>query len=269
MSDAPTHAAGPGNPRLRDLDGATELAAAEAVATSQTRPEAVTAVLAAMLESVDDGPATRESISRLPSAAREWLLQWVASRLQPEMRWFEAQCEHCGEPYDLLIDLSRPAYRHPDRALSTVTVETSLGTRRFAAPTGEHEERFALMPGGDPRRGFAGLCGLSRDASAEALRFDDRDLELIDEAIETVSPDIADSVAITCPACNSETSGRVDPLLFAFPREGDVVREIHLIARAYGWALQDILDLKTRQRAVCADMIVRERRAASPPGRRQ
>jgi hypothetical protein len=245
------------------MDGATELAAAEAAAGSPTRPEAVTAVLAAMLESVDGAPATRESLRGLPSAERERLLQWVASRAHPEMRWFEALCEACGAPYDLSVDLSRPAYRGADRAVSTVTVETSLGTRRFAVPTGEHEERFARLPGGDPRRGFAGLCGLSGDAAAEALMFGEHDLDLIDESLEAASPDIADSVSVVCPGCGTETWSRIDPLQFAFPREGDVLREIHLIARAYGWPLQDILSLKARQRAICADMIDGDRRAAA------
>jgi hypothetical protein len=261
MGGAPTYPAGLRSPRLRDMDGTTELAAAEAVAASRTRPEAVTAVLAAMLESVNEAPATPENMRALPSALREWLLQWTTSRTHPQLRWFEARCEQCGEPYDLSIDLSRPAYRESDCAAGTAIVETSLGTRHFAVPTGEHEERFALLPGGDPRRGFAGLCGLSSAAAEEALQFGEHDLELIDEALQSASPDIADSVAIICPSCKSATSGRIDPLEFAFPREGDILREVHLIARAYGWSLRDILRLKARQRGVCTDMIVRERQA--------
>jgi hypothetical protein len=266
VSSASTYPAGLRNPRLRDMDGATELAAAEAAAGSRSRPEAVTAMLAAMLDRVDEAPATRESLRGLPSAAREWLLQWVAGRVNPEISWFEARCEHCAAPYDVSIDLSRPAYRDMDGAAATVTVETSLGPRRFAQPTGEHEERFVLLPEGDPRRGFAGLCGLSADAAAEAERFDEHDLELIDEAIEAASPDIADSVSVVCHACEAETRVRIDPLRFAFPREGDVLREIHLVARAYGWALPDILSLKARQRGLCADLIVRERRAGPAAG---
>jgi hypothetical protein len=269
VSSAPIPPAGLRNPRLRDLDGATELAAAEAVAGSQSRPEAVTALLAALLESVGDAPATRESLRGLPSAEREGLLQWVAGRMDPETHWFEAPCERCGAPYDIPLDLSRPAYRASDRADPAVTVETSLGTRRFALPTGEHEERFALLPSGDPRRGFAGLCGLADDAAEEALRFDEHDLQLIDEALEAASPDIADSVSVACPSCGAETRGRIDPLQFAFPREGDVLGEIHLVARAYGWPLHDILRLKARQRGICADLIARERRAGAPAGHRQ
>lgn len=253
---------------MRDMNGATELAAAEAVASARSRPEAVTSVLAAVLDSIDGAPATPDRIRAMRCADREWLLQWASFRLHPDLRWFEGCCERCGEPYDLSVDLSHPAYSGARRDVPGVTVETSIGTRHFAVPTGEHEERLALLPDGDPRRGFAGLCGLSEDAASEALQFDEHDLDLIDEAIEAASPDIADCVAIACPACAAETRARLDPLRFAFPHAADILGDVHLIARGYGWSLHEILGLKAQQRGRLAGMILRERRAAWPPGRR-
>jgi hypothetical protein len=256
-------------PRLRPLDGAAELAAATAAATPATRPEAVTAVLGALLESVADGPATPEAVRALPCATREWLLQWTAARLNPDMRWFEARCRHCGEPFDLSCDLARPVCRVPDDSAAEVAVATSLGPRRFAVPTGEHEERLARAePGGDPRRDFARLCGLSPAATDEADRFDEHDLQLIDEALEKASPDIADTAAARCPTCGHKTECRVDPLLFAFPREADILAEVHLIASAYGWDHDGILRLPARHRAAYAGLIARERHAPRhSPGR--
>lgn len=255
--------------RLRPLDGAAELAAATAAAAPATRPEAVTAVLGALLESVGDRPATPDAMRALPCATREWLLQWTAARLNPDMRWFEARCRHCGEPFDLSCDLAHPVCRVPDESAAEVAVVTSLGPRRFAVPTGEHEERLARgEPGADPRRDFARLCGLSPAAGDEADRFDEHDLQLIDEALENASPDIADTAAAQCPSCGQETECRVDPLLFAFPREADILSEVHLIASAYGWDHDGILRLPARHRAAYAALIARERRATRrSPGR--
>jgi hypothetical protein len=255
--------------RMRPLDGAAELAAAAAAATPATRPEAVTAVLGALLECVDDRPATRDVMRALPCATREWLLQWTAARLNPEMRWFEARCRHCGEPFDLALDLAHPVCRVPDEAAADVVVVTSLGPRRFAVPTGQHEEQLARSgSGADARRDFARLCGLSPQAGDEADRFDEHDLQLIDEALENASPDIADTAAAQCPSCGEETECRVDPLLFAFPREADILSEVHLIASTYGWDHDGILRLPARHRAAYAAIITRERRAARPaPGR--
>ena len=247
--------------RMRAMDGATELALAEALEGAGSRPEAVTAVLAALLESVADVPATPEAVRALPAADREWLLQWASARLHPQVHWFESRCELCGEPYDVSIQLAQPAYRPPRQPGSSVAVETSLGRRHFAVPTGEHEERLALLSDGDddPRRLFAALCGLSDEASREAWLFEEHDLELIEEALEAASPEVADGVEVTCPSCGEATFGRLDPLQFALPHSGAILREIHLIARAYGWSLGDILALKARQRSNFAEMIRRDR----------
>lgn len=252
--------------RMRPLDGAVELAAATAAASASSRPEAVTALLGALLESVGGEPATRQTVRALPSATREWLVQWTAARLNPGLHWFEARCAHCGEPFDLSLDLSHPVWRAPDNAVGDVEIATTLGPLRFAVPTGEHEERLArLDQSADPRRDLARLCGVAPSAREDADRFDEHDLELIDEALESASPDIADTAAAECPGCGRETECRVDPLLFAFPREADILSEIHLIAGAYGWAYDRILGLPVRHRSAYASMIARERRAARMP----
>lgn len=255
-------------PRLRAPTGATELAVAEAAASAQSRPEAVTAIIAALFETIGDQPSTPEAARALSPAAREWLLQWSAARLNPDMRWFEARCAHCGEPYDIAIDLADPACRVPDRLATEVTVATSLGTRSFTVPTGAHEEQLVRRaPAGDPRRAFAAICGLAPEASDEAGAFDEHDLALIDEAMEAASPDIADSIHLACPACCEETECRIDPLRFAFTDETEILADVHLIAGDYGWPPSEILALLARHRMRLADLVARDRRAGQA-GRR-
>ena len=255
---------------MRAMDGTTELAVATAAEAAQSRAEAVTAILGTLLETIGGEPASTGLARALPSATREWLLQWSAARLCPDTRWFEARCSHCGEPFDLSIDLSHPVCRAASKPAAEVRVETSIGTRRFAVPTGAHEERAARMPARkDPRRTFAALCGLSDTADDDAEQFDAHDLELIDEALEAASPDIADEVSIACPSCGEETACRIDPLHFAFPREGDILREIHLIATGYGWHPPDILALPARHRGWYADTLAHERRAGLRGARRR
>lgn len=253
-------------PRMHAMDGAAELAVATATEAARSRAEAVTAILGTLLETIGNEPASTMLARGLPCATREWLLQWSAAHLCPQIRWFEASCSHCGEPFDLSIDLSHPVCRAPSRPAGDVSVETSIGTRRFSIPTGEHEEQAARLPAqADPRRSFARLCGLAETAADDAEQFDEHDLTLIDEALEAASPDIADEIVTACPSCGEQTSSRIDPLGFAFPREGDILREIHLIATAYGWLPPDILALPARHRAWYAGTIARERRAGRRP----
>lgn len=259
----------PVSARMRALDGSVELAVAEAAAMARTRPEAVTTVLAAAFETIGGKAVTPTSVRALPSATREWLLQCSASAFCPHLHWFEARCTHCGEPYDLALDLSHPIYTAPDRGEAEVTVSTSLGARRFAIPCGRHEEAYSeLPPTQDVRRAFAGLCGLSREASAEAQQFDAHDLDLIDQALEAASPEIADVASTDCPSCGERTTCRIDPLRFAFTDEDEILGDVHLIAGAYGWGPEEILGLPARRRVRCADLVARDRRSG-PSGRRR
>lgn len=245
----------------RPMAGQTELAVAEAASRPGSRPEKVTRVLNAVYETIAGKPVTLDSVRLLPCGTREWLLQRAAHHFRPDLNWFEATCTHCGEPYDLSLKLDDAARRLPDNGEPAIEVETSLGTRSFLVPNGAHEEAFAQRnPGEDPRRAFAALCGQSKQTEQEAEQFDDHDLALIDEALEAASPDIADEARTICPSCGSETTARIDPLLFAFPREGVILEETHMIATAYGWPHDQILDLSVRHRSFFAAMIGRDRR---------
>ena len=257
------------NAVLRSMAGRTELAVAEAAALPGTRPERVTGVLSAIYESVDGNPVSQESVRGLPCGTREWLLQCAAHRFCPDITWFEATCTHCGAPYDLSLSLADAARHLPENGRPEIEVETSLGTRSFLIPNGAHEEAFARRePGEEPSRAFAALCGRSALAEEEAPQFDEHDLELIDDALEAASPDVADEAVTICPSCKLETSARIDPLLFAFPKEGAILEETHLIAFAYGWPYDQILKLSARHRSYYAAMIARDqrrpRRTAAP-----
>lgn len=263
MRDLETLATAFPRAELRPMAGATELSVAEAAARPGTRPERVTWVLNAVYETIDGDPATLDLVRRLPSGTREWLLQRSAHHFRPELTWFEAHCAECGLPYDLSLNLADAGRHRPEQLEPSVKVDTSIGIRSFAVPNGAHEEAFARRdPGEDPRRAFAALCGLSDSAEEEARRFDEHDLALIDDALEAVSPDVADEARTSCPACGSETAARIDPLMFAFPREASIFQEIHMIATAYGWGHHQILDLPVQHRSTFAAMIARDRRPA-------
>ncbi len=266
MREANTLATAFPDAALRPMAGLTELAVAEAASQPGRRPEKVTRVLNAVFETIAGKPVTPDSVRRLACATREWLLQHAAHHFSPNLTWFEATCTHCEQPYDLSLNLADAERRLPDNGQPAVEVETSLGARSFLAPNGAHEEAFARRnPGEDPRRAFAALCGQSEHAEEEAPRFDDDDLALIDEALEAASPDIADEARTICPSCGSETAARIDPLLFAFPREGAILQETHLIATAYGWPHDQILALSARHRTFLAAMIAGDHRQARRP----
>lgn len=252
----------------RALDGHTELAVAEAVLAATTRPAKVTAIIAAMYERLNEGPADNEKARCVSAAGREWLLQRAALRFHGAGDWFETSCADCGANFDLTLSIADIPCVDPGAGFPKVEVQTSLGRREFEVPNGAHEEAFARIGTGDPRRVFAALCGLSEHAEAEAVRFSLDDLERIDTALEAASPDVADSVDACCPECGSCMQVRIDPLTFAFPRYEEVLQDVHLLASGYQWSEREILDLPLNRRRQYAELIRVERRSAYPVRRR-
>lgn len=254
--------------RFRTPDGHTELAVADAAAGTGTRPSRVTDLLMALCEGPGGTRLARRDIGCIPAAGREWLLQRAAECFGERRNWFEIPCAACGGLFDVEVSLGRSPRTDPGPGFPVAEVVTSLGSRRFEAPNGFHEEALAAKRRqGDPRRVFASLCGLSPEAEAEAIRFDVEDLVRIDRALENVSPDIADGIVTACPDCGQQRAGRIDPLTYAFPTPATVLQEVHLLAGAYGWSETAILDLSVARRSAYATLIRTERHDRHP-GRR-
>lgn len=266
MARAPiTHPSAFPETEFRSLSGAVELAVAEAAAGPATRPEQVTAVLAAIYDEIAGERATAALVRRLSAGTREWLLQRAALRFRSDLEWFEAPCQACGAAYDVAMSVAAAPRKPPGPDFPVTTVETSHGPRRFEAPCGAHEEDAARRLGGDPRRSFAALCGLADDAGTEAARFDDDDLARIDAALEELSPDVATSAGARCPSCGSETVARMELLHFTFPKPMDVLAEAHLLASAYHWTEDRILAMSPARRRDYAELILHDRRGRRGP----
>ena len=241
---------------FRALDGAAELAVAEAaVQTEQSRPARITAVLAAVLDEIQGEKATPALVRRISAAGREWLLQRAVSHFRAGLEWFEGPCSACGAMSDLMFSIDAIPRTAPGAGFPAVEIGTTLGLRSFEAPNGDHEERFALRTAEDPRRVFAALCGLSEMAEADAIRFDAEDLARIDTALEEMSPEIADRISVVCAVCGGHSEMVIDPLGFAFPSVESVLRDVHLIARAYGWTEEQILAMPIARRQAYVSMI--------------
>lgn len=233
---------------LNAADGATELAIGTAAGGRGSRPERVTAVLAAALATVDGVQATGERVRELSSGTREWLLQQVGALFRPRQDWFEGRCPGCGHAYDLQVQLGELPVKPEGRGFPVVRVITSLGPRVFDVPNGADEERLARQGGGDRRRQLLALCGHADTAVSEAERFTEADIGRIDAALDEVAMQPADHTHVTCPECGLESDARIDPTAFAFPHEASVLGEVHRIAAAYHWGEDQILRLPSRRR---------------------
>lgn len=245
----------------RPLTGGLELSIAEMAASGLTRPERVSRLLAVVFRQISGQAASLPRVRRLTSGAREWLLQRAAGLFWAETGWFQAKCVACGSDFDIPTKLALAPRKPAGPEFPVVTVRTSLGERQFEVPNGLHEEHLARDPGADPVRTLLRQCGLSAGADRDAAAYSDADVARIEAALEAASPEVADEVVTTCPACRAQTLARIDPLDFAFPDSNALLHEVHLIAAAYHWSEDTILTLPSVHRRGYARLIRADRRA--------
>jgi hypothetical protein len=80
----------------------------------------------------------------------------------------------------------------------------------------------------------------------------------VSEAIVERDPQADVRIALSCPSCEHEfrTGLDVESLFFTeiAARAMRILREVHILARAYGWREQDILDMSTARRQAYLEM---------------
>ncbi len=249
------------DPAPRRMTGAVELRLAEALSGTATRPERVDAVLGAVFAAVGGQAVSDDLIRRLSTGSRAWLLTRAAVAAGRESGWFQADCTACGAAFDFALSLAGIPRGPAGQGFPVVRVQTSLGPRRFEVPNGGHERAMSRHRDGDPRRALIASLGLAATADADASVFTEGDLAVIEEGLDQAAPDIGDRITAVCPHCRAETGAVIDPLAFTRPRTEEVLRETHLIARAYGWREGAILALPSDRRRAYARLIAGEPRA--------
>ena len=225
--------------------GALELSVGEAVEGPLSRPQRVSAILRAMIGEIDGVEATPELVERLSSGTREWLLQQCGARCRPAEDWFEAHCKRCGATFDTTFDLAVVPRSHPAEGFPVVSVDLAEAALTFELPCGHHERLIGA--GSTPHQLLAALC-LDDGAEDAVAALSPEQIETIDVALDGAAPEVADTIALTCPDCDAVSKARIDPLAYAFPSADPLLRDIHRLSRAYHWSEADILALPTQRR---------------------
>ena len=199
-------------------------------------------------------------IDALTIAEYDRLLAAVFETLYGDQVEARTQCAACSEPLDISLSLAALAAAPPDVAIELAGPD-ERGTfllpdgRRIRAPTvGDVEHAVRSVDIAALRH----ACVLEGDADA--------DPELLDAALEAAAPALTRDVTATCPHCAAAQPVRFDLanfLVASLARERPfLLREMHLLARAYGWSLAEILSLNRDDRRALARLCEAERAAA-------
>ncbi len=219
-------------------------------------------VLALALLSAAEPEAAWEGLGALPLGERDRRL--LALREETLGRRLEgvASCPACGEPLDVSLD-ARELLAGAETGLLPERVSRDGLDLRFR-PANSHDLLAAERCAGveEARLLLAGRCLLEAwrgDRPVAAAGLAEEDLEILAAGMAEADPGAELLLELRCPACGHAWEERLDVASF-FWAELDVqarrlLKEIHLLARAYGWREADVLALSPRRRRFYLEMV--------------
>ena len=234
-------------PRLRALTGADE------ALIDRAEPRAATLLLGRLLQDGSD-------VASLSIGAHDRLLAAVFDTLYGDRIEARTQCRACAQPLEISLSLVELVDAPPDvEVVLTGPDREGIFTlpdgRRIRPPTVADLDR--AVQSGDPdllRR----CCVVAGDPDVA--------VEILEAALETAAPTLARDVAAACPHCGVAHTVRFDLAAFlvaSLARERPfLLRELHLLARAYGWSKTEILSLSRDDRRALARLCEAERAAS-------
>jgi hypothetical protein len=233
---------------LRELTGADE----------QSVENAGTAAAIALLDRVLVRKSEDYTSSKFTAADRDQLLAAIYRNAFGDRISSTARCRFCDALFDLMFSVSDLAQTinqdqpRVDRASDGSF--TGLAGIRFRLPTGEDELAVATMSPEDAEIELMSRC--------VHMPCDPSKWGEVQEVMQEVAPVLDLDLKAKCPECGRQQDVHFDVqsyLLQSLRNERmQLAKEIHRIARAYGWSLQEILGLRRSQRRNFVELIENE-----------
>lgn len=202
----------------------------------------------------------------LTSAARDRALACIYTQSYGDLIRSSRLCASCGNHYDLSFKLSDLLNGYPMAPPPADGVYQTPEGLRFRLPTGIDELAVIGLGPQAARRALLKRCTLTEDA----------DPARIEAAMEAVAPLLNTELEAICPECATAEIMDFDMGTYLLRRllndKERLPNEVHMLAMAYGWSHDDILDLTRSERRRYMALIeasVRQSRARPAGGARR
>jgi hypothetical protein len=209
---------------------------------------------------------TWDELATLPLGSRDGRLLRVREALFGSALAGYAECPSCGERLEYTLDAAAIAASAPETEPAmrqTYTVESGPYSLVFRLPaTRDLVEVAASADAAEGRQVLTRRCVLAASRhgdTIDAASLPDDALERLAQEMSARDPQAEIWLDLTCPAC-----GQGWPLLFDIAsflwqeisvEARRLLREVHALARAYGWREADILALSAARRQFYLDLV--------------
>lgn len=227
-------------------------------AERQRPQERAQALLAAAFPELTDGELAALSLGRRDAR----LLSLYRQTFGPALD-LVADCPACREPLELAFDLD--ALELETETLGEELLEIHEGGLRLLArqPTAADLAAVSSLAGiAEARRQLAERCVVTAERDGEPLHpvaLSELEIDLLSRALATADPQAEVLLDLSCPACGHAWQALLDAAACLW-HEVDVaarrlLREVHGLARGYGWREADVLALSARRRRLYLEML--------------
>lgn len=200
----------------------------------------------------------------LPDSSED-LADWPLGRLNRALLDFHAKAFgprlqgwtscRCGEKVEFELDADALVSAQGEEPAGQTTL--TVGAERFRLPTSR--DLAAVIAADDERSAAVGLLEMCREGGAEPLALSDAMLEEVEEQMVSADPMADIRLVLSCPTCSYEWEGALDVGRFVWEeiesRARRLLREVHQLARAYGWTETETLSLSPARRAMYLEMV--------------
>jgi uncharacterized protein (UPF0212 family) len=219
------------------------------------------AVRALELVALCDPDASREALLAMRVGERDRRLIGLRSALFGSVFSSLARCPACGEACELSFDASEITVSMPEVPVSLEVVVGSVRTR-FRAPTSGDCVAVSRLTNPDrARRALLERCVLSHENTVQDGVSDAQEIlqTAIAQKMAEADPQALIELALSCPACAHRWSAIFDIASYLW-RELDAwarrtLREVHKLARAYGWSEAQVLALSPTRRRLYLELV--------------
>jgi hypothetical protein len=232
--------------RFNPLCGALELSLAEAAAEEGCTADKVTAVLASALATLVGREPDTLLVATLVVGDRQFLMRQLSVLLDDSQRWLSARCTACGTIFDLSYRPSMLPVKNAGQGFPEMSVQIDEVCYRLRLPTGADQSGLDLGKSREEQQLelLAGLLHPTPDLSI----LSPQDIEKLDQALESMAPEVALQMLAPCPHCQAENTLDLDPYQSLDSAPDALLSEIHVLASTYHWSQREILDLPRRRR---------------------
>jgi len=236
--------------------GELDLRLHDGLSAAVSHPRWISDALLTVLEELAGEVPTLDAVAELCVADRQFLaVQWrLACRSDPDQpTWFNADCQACDAPYDFALNWRDLPIKPAVEGFPFADLTLSCGSARIKVPDGAVQIALAEQPElGEPdpwlaRRLVQSVNGEPVD-DPDALPLSDEDIGLIEDSVETLSPELGLVMQTQCPECGAEQKVELDPYANLARPVDSLLHDIHRLARCYHWSEAAILELPVQRR---------------------